>query len=189
MYYKKRFRKAAAAYMEMQAAKRASRRRRPLEHGDLRLLVLSLIAEAPRHGYDLIAEIEARTEGSYKPSPGVMYPTLAMIQDLGFAKVKKQEGKRVFYITPDGEAELESQAESLARIEERLLALREASEARDPTDVRAASQTLRHTVFKVVAQAWPDTTNYEQIVAILNHAQQQISELGSKGPTPNRSEA
>ncbi|MEO1158773.1 MAG: PadR family transcriptional regulator, partial [Pseudomonadota bacterium] len=95
MYYTHRMRKAAAAYRKMHRRAAGGRRRRPLDHGDLRLLILSLIAEQPRHGYDLIAEIEARTGGTYKPSPGVMYPALAVIQDMGLAKVKKEDGKNV----------------------------------------------------------------------------------------------
>ena len=61
MYYSNRMRKAARAYMKMHSQNMGKKRRRPLDHGDLRLLLLSLIAEQPRHGYDLIAEIEQRS--------------------------------------------------------------------------------------------------------------------------------
>lgn len=177
MYYRNRMRNAAKAYMKMHHRHLAGRRRRPLDHGDLRLLILSLIAETPRHGYDLIAEIESRSGGAYKPSPGVMYPALAVIQDLGFAKVKKTDGKRVFYITEAGEAEISANGETLEKIEERLEELAEPDSELDPRDVRVASQRLRHAVFRSVAQAWPDTTNYEQIVEILNQARAEISNL------------
>lgn len=178
MYYSHRMRKAAAAYRKMHRRAAGARRRRPLEHGDLRLLILSLIAEQPRHGYDLIAEIEARTGGAYKPSPGVMYPALSVIQDMGHAKVKKEDGKNVYYITEDGEAELEANAETLDKIEDRLEALAHPESDRDPSDVRAASQRLRHTLFKTVTGTWPDTSNYEAIVSILNQARADILELG-----------
>lgn len=179
MYYRNRMRKAARAYMKMQHHHRSSGRRRPLDHGDLRLLILSLIAETPRHGYDLISEIETRSGGAYKPSPGVIYPALSVIQDLGFAKVKKTDGKRVFYITEAGEAELAENGETVVKIEERLAALAEPDTELDPRDVRMASQRLRHAVFKSVTQAWPDTSDYEQIVEILNQARADISNLGS----------
>jgi len=178
MYHRKRMRKAAAAYMNMRAESGRRRRRRPLDHGDLRLLILSLIAEQPRHGYDLITEIEHLTGGTYKPSPGVVYPALSAIQDLGLAKPKKEDGKRVFYITPEGEAELEENADILAKIEQRLEALAEAQDETDPADVRSASRNLRFSVFKLVANDWPDTSKHEEIVAILNQAQADIAKLG-----------
>lgn len=185
MYYTHRMRKAATAYRKMHRRAAGGRRRRPLDHGDLRLLILSLIAEQPRHGYDLIAEIEARTGGTYKPSPGVMYPALAVIQDMGLAKVKKEDGKNVYYITEVGEAELEDRAETLIKIEERLEALANPDSDLDPRDVRAASQRLRHTLFKTVTQAWPDTSDYEAIVSILNQARADILDLSSKDEKPN----
>ena len=179
MYHTHRMRKAARAYMKMHH-RAAAPRRRPLDHGDLRLLILSLILETPRHGYDLIAEIETRTGGTYKPSPGVIYPALSVIQDMGLAKVKKTDGKRVFFITEDGEAELVEQAETLEKITARLEALAHPDSELDPRDVRAASQRLRHTVFRSVAKSWPDTANYEEIVDILNQARQDIEALAQR---------
>ena len=179
MYHTHRMRKAARAYMKMHH-RSAAPRRRPLDHGDLRLLILLLISETPRHGYDLIAEIETRTGGTYKPSPGVIYPALSVIQDMGLAKVKKTDGKRVFYITEDGEAELIEQAETLEKITDRLEALAHPDSQLDPRDVRAASQRLRHSVFRSVTKSWPDTSTYEDIVDILNHARQDIESLGQK---------
>lgn len=184
MYHRKRMRKAAAAYMKMRAESSHGgfRQRRPLDHGDLRLLILSLIAEQPRHGYDLMTEIETRTGGTYKPSPGVMYPALSVLEDQGFAKAKKQDGKRVFYITEDGETELEDNEETLTKIEERLEALANPDRDMDPRDVRSASRRLRHTLFKTVTQAWPDMSNYEEIVEILNQARADIARLADKKP-------
>lgn len=179
MYYSRRMKKAAAAYRKMQGAhgRRAARSQRPLDHGDLRLLILSLIAEQPRHGYDLMTEIEQRTGGTYKPSPGVMYPALSVLEDQGVAKAKKEDGKRVFYITEAGETELEEHAETLAKIEARLETLAHPETELDPSDVRAASRRLRHTLFSTVTQAWPDTSNYEAIVEILNRARADIAKL------------
>lgn len=180
MYYSNRMRKAARAYMKMHSQNMGKKRRRPLDHGDLRLLLLSLIAEQPRHGYDLIAEIEQRSGGVYKPSPGVMYPALSVIQDMGLAKVRKADGKRVFYITEAGEADLEANAETVAKIEDRLESLATPEAEFDPGDIRSASRHLRHTLFKAVTESWPDTSDYEKIVAILNQAREDIAELGNK---------
>ncbi len=184
MYYRNRMRKAAAAYRKMhgQHGRGGSRRRRPLDHGDLRLLILSLIEEDPRHGYDLMTEIEHRTGGAYKPSPGVMYPALSVLEDQGFVKAKKVEGKRVFSLTEAGQAELEAHAETLAKIEQRLESLAHPEANLDPLDVRAASRRLRHTLFKTVTESWPDTSRYEEIVEILNQAREDITNLTDKKP-------
>ena len=141
------------------------------------MLILSLIAEQPRHGYDLMTEIEHLTGGTYKPSAGVMYPALSALQDLGLAKSKKEKGKRILYITPDGEAELEANAETLVKIEERLEQLASSQNDIDPVDIQSASRILRYSVFKLVANDWPDTSKYEDIVAILNQAQTDIGKL------------
>jgi DNA-binding PadR family transcriptional regulator len=81
------------------------RRERVFDHGDLRLVILQLIAEKPRHGYEVIKAIEEQLAGSYSPSPGVVYPTLTLLEELGHATVQTHEGgKKLYTITPEGEA-------------------------------------------------------------------------------------
>src|SRR3546814_726110 len=76
------------------ARHRGGRIGRFLDHGDLRFVVLALLAEQPRHGYDLIKELEERTGGAYRPSPGVIYPTLALLEDEGFIRPAAGEAGR-----------------------------------------------------------------------------------------------
>src|SRR6185295_14571381 len=66
--------------------------RRFFEQGDLRLVILALIAEKPRHGYELIKDIEDRFGGAYAPSPGVVYPLLTMLEELGLVSLESSEG-------------------------------------------------------------------------------------------------
>lgn len=75
---------------------------RPFDHGELRLVVLALIAEQPRHGYEIIKAIEERFGGSYTPSPGVVYPTLTMLEEIGHATVEETGGKKQYTITEAG---------------------------------------------------------------------------------------
>ena len=82
---------------------RGRRGGRTFEHGELRLVVLALIAERPRHGYELIKAIEDRLAGSYSPSPGVIYPTLTLLEELGHATVAQEDGKKLYAITPEGQ--------------------------------------------------------------------------------------
>jgi DNA-binding PadR family transcriptional regulator len=78
---------------------------RPFDYGDLRLLCLAMIAEQPRHGYELMKAIEERMGGSYSPSPGVIYPTLSWLEDMGYVAIDADESARKQYrITPEGEA-------------------------------------------------------------------------------------
>jgi DNA-binding PadR family transcriptional regulator len=78
-------------------------------HGDLRLVILHLIAEKPRHGYEMIKAIEEHVGGAYSPSPGVIYPTLTLLEELGHVTVTAGDGaKKLHTITPEGRAYLES---------------------------------------------------------------------------------
>ncbi|MET0271875.1 MAG: PadR family transcriptional regulator [Phenylobacterium sp.] len=94
-----------------------------LEHGDLRFIVLALLAEQPRHGYELIKELEERTGGAYRPSPGVIYPTLSLLEDEGFVQPAAGEaGRKLYEVTETGREALEQNRASVdavfARMEE-----------------------------------------------------------------------
>lgn len=78
-----------------------------LADGDLRIIVLALIAEGPRHGYDVIKAIEERSSGIYSPSPGVIYPTLTYLEEVGYASAATDGNKKVYTITDTGRAHLE----------------------------------------------------------------------------------
>jgi DNA-binding PadR family transcriptional regulator len=150
---------------------------RPLGHGDLRLLILGLIAESPRHGYDLIQEIEARTGGSYKPSPGVIYPALEIIQDLGWAIVRTDDGKKTFHITQEGQAELAREAATIAAIQARLASLLSGEDEADPADVRTAMHRLRHAVITAARDPAASEARLTRIAEILAAARDEIAAL------------
>ena len=82
--------------------KRGSRRQRVGRRGDLKYVILSLLAEEPMHGYEIIRRLEAESGGLYSPSPGSVYPTLQMLEDQGYVISEQQEGKRVYRITAEG---------------------------------------------------------------------------------------
>ncbi len=102
---------------------RPSRLGRFFAHGDLRLVILHLIAEKPRHGYEIIKAIEERVADAYSPSPGVVYPTLTLLEDLGYVTVSTGEGaKKLHAITAEGRAFLDANRAAvdalLARMDE-----------------------------------------------------------------------
>ena len=72
-------------------------------HGDLRLVILNLIADKPRHGYELIKEIEDSVGGAYSPSPGVIYPTLTLLEELNYVQAAAEGAKKLYTITSEGE--------------------------------------------------------------------------------------
>jgi DNA-binding PadR family transcriptional regulator len=95
--------------------------RRPFDYGELRLLALAMIAEQPRHGYELMKAIEERMGGSYTPSPGVMYPTLAWLEDMGYATVETEEaGRKRYRISTEGQAFLSANAAGIDALHARL---------------------------------------------------------------------
>jgi DNA-binding PadR family transcriptional regulator len=89
---------------------RSSRRGTSFQRGDLKYVILDLLKDKPRHGYDIIRELEELSYGFYKPSPGVIYPTLQMLEEMGYASSTEQEGKRVYSITEEGLKFLENQS-------------------------------------------------------------------------------
>lgn len=89
----------------------AGRRRR----GDVRTALLRLLAERPMHGYDLMRELEDRSAGMWRPSPGSIYPTLQLLEDEDLVKGEERDGKRVFTLTDLGRTELEERTSRSSR--------------------------------------------------------------------------
>ena len=77
------------------------------ERGNVRYLVLDAISERPRHGYEIIQAIGERSGGQYKPSPGVVYPTLQLLEELGHAQITERDARKVYAITEEGRKDLE----------------------------------------------------------------------------------
>jgi len=83
------------------------------DRGVVRYLVLHAIEQQPRHGYEIIQAISERSGGTYKPSPGVVYPTLQMLEELGHAKLELRDERKVYTITAEGRADLEEHREEV----------------------------------------------------------------------------
>ncbi|HYH31500.1 MAG TPA: PadR family transcriptional regulator [Pseudonocardia sp.] len=89
------------------------RRGRRTSRGDIRAAVLALVAEQPRHGYEIIQEIAQRSGGAWRPSPGSVYPTLSQLEDEGLVRVEQTEGRRVVHLTEEGTRYVEEHREEL----------------------------------------------------------------------------
>src|SRR5437899_8431983 len=93
---------------------------RMLAQGDLRLIALALIAEQPRHGYEIIKVLEDKTAGWYSPSPGIVYPTLTYLEEAGYVTAEVEGAKKRYAITDEGRAHLEANRDLADTVLERL---------------------------------------------------------------------
>jgi DNA-binding PadR family transcriptional regulator len=159
---------------------------RMLATGDLRLIALGLIAEQPRHGYEIIKVLEDKTAGWYSPSPGVVYPTLTFLEEAGYVTAQVEGAKKLYTITEEGRAHLEENRDFVDAVLERMTALGEKvtsmrrrfrrGEDGDerpsaPPLVRAAFDNLR----TVAMQRIEDDADAEtRIVEVLARAAQEI---------------
>jgi DNA-binding PadR family transcriptional regulator len=75
---------------------------RPFQKGDLKYVILGLIADKPRHGYEIIRILEERSHGFYAPSPGAVYPTLQYLEEAGYVSSSEHDGKKTYAITEEG---------------------------------------------------------------------------------------
>ncbi len=124
---------------------RGGRGPRVFAPGDLKLLLLALIAEQPSHGYDLIRRIEDMFEGAYAPSPGVIYPTLTFLEESDLISGDAQNGKKLYSATSTGQASLTEQQVALDGLKVRLEVSKRSLRGHDrPAQIHEAVHNLRH---------------------------------------------
>src|SRR5436305_654427 len=139
---------------------------RMLAQGDLRLLALALIAEQPRHGYEIIKVLEDKTGGWYSPSPGIVYPTLTYLEEAGYVTAQAEGAKKLYTITDEGRSYLDDNRDFVDAVLERLSSVGEKiarmrkrfgyddEDARDdslPRSVRGAFEDLSEVVRELLA--------------------------------------
>jgi DNA-binding PadR family transcriptional regulator len=148
------------------------------ESGELRLVLLKLIADQPRHGYDLIRAIEELTGGEYAPSPGVVYPTLTLLQDMGLIEEAPGEGPRKpFQATEAGRTLLE---ENRDEVEELIERLEDVHPGERPTAGPAIGRAVRNLMTALSHRVGRDGLDEEllhEIAAILDEAAQRIERV------------
>ena len=151
---------------------------RVLKHGDLRYLLMQLIIDEPRHGYDLIRAIEEKTQGAYVPSPGVIYPALEVMQDLGWISPEAEDGRKTYHATPKGRVALAEAGEAYEAIEERIAGLAAGGDSMDgPGDVRMALRRLHHGVRQRMRHPEASEVKRRKIAAILAEALEKVEAL------------
>jgi DNA-binding PadR family transcriptional regulator len=161
---------------------------RKLASADLQLLILGLLADKPCHGYEIIKELEERSKGFYAPSPGMVYPALTYLEEIGHATVETQGARKLYHITELGRAYLEEHRErsealfaQFSRVGERMEHLRRAMRHEDSgdSDERRGGKPLhkaRHALKAALAEAWNGSPEeQERIAAILMRAAEEIA--------------
>jgi DNA-binding PadR family transcriptional regulator len=157
---------------------RGRRARRMFEGGELRLVLLKLIADEPRHGYDLIRAIEELTGGEYAPSPGVVYPTLTLLQDMGLIEEAAGEGPRKpFQATGEGRAHLEERSGEVDALIERLSDLKPRHSDMAGPAIGRAVRNLMTALSHRVGRDGLDEELLHEIAAILDDAAQRIERV------------
>ncbi len=156
---------------------RRRRRGQVFESGEMKYVILRLLKEKPRHGYEIIKELEDRFGGWYSPSPGTVYPTLQLLEDQGLVRAVETEGKKTYHITADGEAFLDQHRDT---IDEMFSRVRET--VRDFAG--GAMGELSHAFTKLAAATWKDAWHHgpndprtRKIVEILDKAAAEIRAL------------
>jgi len=154
-------------------------RRRMFGGGELRLLLLKLIADEPRHGYQLIKAIEDLTGGEYAPSPGIVYPTLSMLEDQGFvSETHSPDSKRTFDATDEGRAYLADNQEEAERLIERLTAMGASKTEQRPEIGRAIGNMMHALKNRVSRDGWNEDL-LKEVVDILDDAAKKIERAKS----------
>lgn len=147
-------------------------RGRLFDYGELRLLVLAMIAEHPRHGYELIKAIEERFNGSYTPSPGVIYPTLSWLDDMGYAAVDTEGTSRKSYrITEEGEAFL---AANRAAADQLLTRVNIDGPREAPAPLVRAMENLKLALRLRLKGGSLDQGTIQSLAAVLDEAAQKV---------------
>jgi DNA-binding PadR family transcriptional regulator len=142
------------------------------DSGAMRYVVLQLISEKPRHGYDIIKELETRAGGSYTPSPGAIYPLLAMLYDMGHVSISHEGAKKLHTITPEGQAFLDENRQMVDAVMARL-----SEPGEGGGDIRTLMHALKEAVIRRARDGSATETRLDAIRAILRKAAADINAL------------
>jgi DNA-binding PadR family transcriptional regulator len=151
------------------------------ESGEVKFVILRLLKEKPRHGYEVIKAIEEKFSGYYSPSAGTVYPTLQLLEDEGYVRAVETDGKKVYHITPEGEAYLETHRDLLEEILDRV---RET--VRDFTggglgELQGAFVHLAGVTFKRAWRRGPDDPALRHVAEVLRKAADDIEQAWRGG--------
>lgn len=151
---------------------------RMFEQGDLKYVILQLLDEKPRHGYEIIKELEDRFAGMYSPSAGTVYPTLTLLEDMGYARVTVEDGgKKVYSITDEGRAYLAQNRSAVDDIFDRITELGSAFLSDAMMDVNRAFKDVGRATYRGASRVFRDKATIAKIKDVLDRAAREIDEV------------
>jgi DNA-binding PadR family transcriptional regulator len=153
---------------------------RMFDQGDLKYVILQLLADKPRHGYEIIKELEERSGGAYSPSPGTVYPTLTMLEEMGYATATQEEGsgKRIYEITQAGRDYLGENRSTVDDIFERIAEFGASFFSGAMMEVNHAFKDLGRATYTTAPRYARDADRLRRIVEVLQRAAREIEEIG-----------
>ena len=155
-------------------ARGGRRRKQIFESGEVKFVVLRLLKEKPRHGYDIIKALEEKMAGCYTPSPGTVYPTLQLLEDQGYVRVVETDGKKVYHITPEGERFLEENRDVLEEIFDRVRETVRDFAGGDMGDIHTSFARLAKVTFGRAWRRGPEHPSLKRVAEILRQAADEI---------------
>ena len=151
---------------------------RMFEQGDLKYVILQLLDEKPRHGYEIIKALEDRFGGIYSPSAGTVYPTLTLLEDLGYARVSVEDGgKKVYSITDEGRTYLAQNRSAVDDIFDRIAELGSAFLSDAMMDINRAFKEVGQATYRGAPRVFRDKETVAKIKDVLERAAREIDEL------------
>ena len=161
-----------------QWGRHGGRRRRGsmFESGEMKFVILRLIREKPRHGYEVIKALEEKMGGCYTPSAGTVYPTLQLLEDQGYIKAGDTEGKKVYHITREGEQYLDDNKPVLDEIFDRVRDTVRDLAGGSMGEMNSAFGNLARATYRRAWRSGPDHPALKQVAEILRRATAEIEQ-------------
>jgi DNA-binding PadR family transcriptional regulator len=147
------------------------------DRGIVRYLILDAIDDQERHGYEIIQRIGERSGGTYRPSPGVVYPNLQMLEELGHARLEEKDGRKVYRITADGKKDLAEHRDEVADFYENAGEASWEDFADDFRDLTGKVGRMFKTIGRAARRGRLTPTTMRKLRAILDETLERIEEL------------
>jgi DNA-binding PadR family transcriptional regulator len=162
---------------------RRGRGGRMFEQGDLNLVILRRLEEKTRNGYEIIKELEQRSGGAYSPSPGTIYPTLTMLEDMGHARAVPEEGgKKIYEITDEGRKHLADNSSAVNDVFDKFVKFAEGFTASPMMEVNNAFRSIARATYSTATSHMSDKETLAKVRDILARATAELD--GLKKPNP-----
>ena len=164
----------------------AGRRRRTqiFESGEVKFVILRLLKEKPRHGYEIIKTLEEKMRGCYTPSAGTIYPTLQLLEDQGYVRAVEIDGKKVYHITPEGDRFLAEHHDLLDDIFERVRDTVRDFAGGAMGELNSAFARLSTATYKRAWRKGPEHPAIKRVTEILLRAADEIERTWEKPEAP-----